>query len=772
MKKIKGKIKYGRLFIIFSILILLILVPNNTYSQNQQTPQINPLWLIFNYEPNNPIWVNYAGSWTANQLGKLGVDIIESLFNPAIVFIINILQNIAGFILYLGANLITILFQTNTRITDYPIVIMAWQIVRDIANLGFVIAFIVMAFMTILRISSYNAQKMFFKLVTAIILVNFSMTIAGFILDFTNVVTKFFVDRALGGGDIQTAQDIGKSIVTVFSPQNLLKTKDLTSGYDITDTERYENPNTIKIFIQNIVSLFAILIFTFFMAFLLLAYALMLLTRSVYLSILIAISPIAWLLGVIPIGEFKKTGSWWNSFLEWAFVAPILSFFIYITIVTSINMEELLRNVTNIVDNDVFTSIDDFWNQIMNILIIGGFLAAGLISSKKMGGALAGNVVGLSQKWGKALGNATLKFGKSKVTNAGRRIMTAGAASDKEGKSWAEKLGESRLGKIPVLGAAFRGIAGTAVKAKQASQKDIDEAKKKYDLLSKDTLKNRIESQIVSKNIGALNESDVAAAFALAEKGGWHELSNKTRNKLITAMKRMGVANKLSSFDPVAAYNIGIEKDLKKAVQKVENPAKIFSTEESLKQVAPYLSKNQINNIALEGSQKQQDWIRDGLLDSFVPANAPQNEKTEVVSAFDKLEKKKKELNDLLKQYQDAIERRDDKEVEAIQKVKGVLTQNIKDLEKTIKEGGQWTEMVPVDGQSWTDIVSQVKAGQDITRLTAYNTRINLTQPSTQTEKERRKSAFAVTKAISKSTKWQGKKLFQEPKKSDEEEED
>lgn len=717
-----------------------------------------------------------SGEKSGSSVTSIIGGILTSAVSGLILSIISLLQGIAGFLLYLGAKLISFMFQFNVAVIDFPIINVGWQIIRDIANLGFVIAFIVIAFMTILRVSSYNAQKMLPKLIAAIILVNFSLTIAGFILDFTHVVTKFFVDHALQGGSFAATQDVGSAIANTLQPQKYFKTKSMSESAMNNFIE--EGPDFTRDILENIISAFAIMIFTYFMAFLLLANALMLTTRFVYIAVLLVLSPIPWLFGVIPISQItQRLRDWWSKFLEWAFVAPILSFFLYITLATAQNMRSILEGkISGAATDETFTNISDFWLLVGNTLILGGFLAAGLIASKSLGGKLAAGAIDVGIK----TANNAKKFATSIATGTagrvGRRFMTAGAASDKEGKTWGEKLGETKAAKIPVIGAALRGIAGASTKVKEKLQEDIEKSQKKYASLSKETLKNRINSQVISKTIGAMNEDDVGAALALAEKGGWHELSENVRNKLIAAIKRSGAAKKLASFDPLAAASTGVI-ELEDAVGRVENPVNL--KDYILKEIAPYLRPEQRRQIGNKGSIKQKEAVVEGLKEAFISSAIPKKdeqgketpefikEKEMVEKAFQKLEEQKAKLNEILKKYADAKDKRAPKEeIEKIQKERDLVRENVSNLNKILVEGGNWVERIPT-GAFDENGNPVIKTGETI-----------IIQPpqvkegeTENKELQKRKMAMNARNDLAKQTAWQGEKLFKPNKQTPSEEE-
>ena len=117
---------------------------------------------------------------------------------------------IGGILLQLAGVLVDFAFSINTSVLpdQFGIIQLGFQVCLSLANVIFVIALIIIAFCTILNIEEYSAKKMLGKLITAAVLINFSLLIAGLILDFSHVVTNFF----LGNGPTLSSGD-RKSVV-------------------------------------------------------------------------------------------------------------------------------------------------------------------------------------------------------------------------------------------------------------------------------------------------------------------------------------------------------------------------------------------------------------------------------------------------------------------------------------------------------------------------------------------------------------------------------
>ena len=110
-----------------------------------------------------------------------------------------------GVVLWIEAQIIDyILSPTNFSFTNALIVQTGWHITRDLANMFFILILLIIAFATVLRIQTYAIQQLWWKILVAALLINFSLVIAGFVIDFTQILTTFFIKQALGGGSFGT----------------------------------------------------------------------------------------------------------------------------------------------------------------------------------------------------------------------------------------------------------------------------------------------------------------------------------------------------------------------------------------------------------------------------------------------------------------------------------------------------------------------------------------------------------------------------------------
>src|SRR3989338_11051568 len=191
----------------------------------------------------------------------------------------------------------------------------SWKIMRNFANMFFIVALILMAFATIFDVlpgaAKYNARALFGKFLFTALLINFSLVLGVMVIQGTQVLSNTFL---VSIGDMSNR--LGQGLVN-----SLPIRADQISANTVANTLDSAVFGTIITLIFSIV-----LLFTF--AFSLLTAFLFALIRIPILWALLVVSPIAWILNMFPAGQvtFRK---WWSTFIGWNMFLPIFLFFLY-----------------------------------------------------------------------------------------------------------------------------------------------------------------------------------------------------------------------------------------------------------------------------------------------------------------------------------------------------------------------------------------------------------------------------------------------------------
>lgn len=181
-------------------------------------------------------------------------------------------------------------------------------IVRDIANLFFIVILLIIAVGTILNIQQYRYNRLLGRLVIMAVLVNFALVISGLLIDAAQVVMLTFVNafRDAAAGNLTTA----------FGLDNLLALRDAAepiSGYAI---------------VGALLLALALLIIALFTVG---AYVVVLLVRIVALWFLLVLSPLAYVLRAFPAGQ-PYAAEWWNLFSKYLICGPVVAFFLWLSL--------------------------------------------------------------------------------------------------------------------------------------------------------------------------------------------------------------------------------------------------------------------------------------------------------------------------------------------------------------------------------------------------------------------------------------------------------
>lgn len=343
----------------------------------------------------------------------------------------NAVTSVFGWILYImfsaAGQLISLLASGLYQVINIPVypdgglavIDESWKIMRNFANMFFILALILMAFATIFDVlpgaARYNARALFGKFLFTALLINFSLVLGVMVIQGTQVLSNTFLTAI---GDM--SGQLGQGFIN-----NIPLTQDQVSAKALANSLEGAVFGTIITLIFSIV-----LLFTF--AFSLLTAFLFAIIRIPILWALLIVSPIAWIMNIFPAGQgtFKK---WWSTFIGWNMFLPIFLFFLYFGLYFLSNQKEVMSKITSETANQPLGG-SSFTIQILFFYVLSGvFLIGGTIVAMKASMFSGTGAVGMA-KW--ARGRASRWTGLTGANQA-----------------WQEKRkeiegGEGRLGKI------------------------------------------------------------------------------------------------------------------------------------------------------------------------------------------------------------------------------------------------------------------------------------------------------------------------------------
>lgn len=298
-----------------------------------------------------------------------------------------------------------------------PAVVTGWTLVRDVANMFFILVMLAIALGTILHIESYNFKRLLPKVLIMAVLVNFSRTICGLAIDFAQVIMMTF---AVGFASIVGAGDL---MATLHITEMLNASAHLDKEHSI---------DWSGAFVTGLLAVILLLVAVITV----LVMVVVITMRMIMLWLLVVLSPLPFVLTAFPAGQ-KYAQQWTQEFFKYVIVGPVLAFFLWLslavsstgkldgmindnTVTSELSNENLQRgeNFTEYTSQQrntaVFTAIGNPDNFLAFLIGI-GMLLGGLMITQQLGvagGAFAGQMSNAVRQKGLSALLAPAKLGK------------------------------------------------------------------------------------------------------------------------------------------------------------------------------------------------------------------------------------------------------------------------------------------------------------------------------------------------------------------------
>ncbi len=461
-----------------------------------------------------------------------------------------------------------------------------WAIVRDVTNMFFILILLIIAFATILRRESYGMKALLPKLVGVALLINFSLVLAGAVIDFANGLTNSFLqDGKLFEEYIPQALNLPGYIGTTAEGE--LESKEVWHCYveknwwfDISEyalsqdaceaahsncvgncqplTLNQEQAETAAEQLGNIdytynmvMAMFLSIVFMMIAIFVLSALALMFFYRILVLWFLLILMPIVLLLWVLP-ATANMFGKWMNKFFKWTFFGPICTFFVWLSITSWIRFLQgsgsspaggASFEMSEIAEYGMLAqqTVPNMFlpENLVQFILVCGMLIGSLVAAQSLSIHGATGAIGLGKKWGKTAAGYPLRFAKGTAKAGGRATGQAALRTGAPEKaiSWLQE----QTRRVPGVRRGLR----PARDYLETRKGQINEAKKKYENWSND--------HIYGQHKTGNTYEKIAMAQILAQRG-------KLKAKPELGFKEEDI-RKATKY----AYNLGAEKDILKA---------------------------------------------------------------------------------------------------------------------------------------------------------------------------------------------------------------
>lgn len=525
-----------------------------------------------------------------------------------IAWILQIGIRIAGFFLGVANSVFNVVLQVqNTKFYDQVMVNRGWEISRDVVNMFYILFLLIISISTIVGFSSYGIKQLLWKVIISALFVNFSLTIGSVIVDMTNALGNTFYVHM---GEVRNGSvDVASTFTAAFGPQRIYQPT--TESKTATDLFK----RVLMIIIAYIMGIILILVATFVLG----AGAIFLITRIIYIWILLILSPFAFLFWVLPRTE-SISNKWFETLFNQAFFYPAYMFMLYLALMmvrtdviagmlTQANDQTLVASLKAFEGNTFMTSSISL---IIGFIAIGAMLVAALMVAKNMGAVGASAAMATGKKMSKSaqgyVGNvanrpaswASRKFLDSKAAATMARIplvrqgLKAPLASVRKADSDIKKSAAGFKDLPAKAAAAFLASRGTLARTKAAAYDSMDAKKKQAVLraMSKDeqlsvagsvhaTNPAKEYKKEMAKLIGDVEtgvemvygKKKPAFGSTLSERNKYQELTDEYTQDL----KEKDVANinedsiRNNSEFQRSMFNYFSGKDIQRMAQKPEN---------------------------------------------------------------------------------------------------------------------------------------------------------------------------------------------------------
>jgi hypothetical protein len=274
-----------------------------------------------------------------------------------------------------------------------------WVIVRDIFNLTFIFGLVAIGLKMIFNSGDSSTKKMLISLIMAALLVNFSLFITKFVVDFSNIAAVQLV-----GAFPKTAAglpDISGHFMQLMGLKGIFNVGEF-------DPKAFTNGGGLG-YIFSTMILFIVTAFVFF------AGSILLLIRFAVLNIYMVLSPLMFIGWVFPSAS-SITSQYWKGFLGRAFFAPAYILMLYFSqkILSTFGAGSVQASISGIFKPGAGTSFGEVMPPFILTII---FLIASIVIAQKMGANGASGFVSMGQN----------------LANRGKKVVTGAATGAARG---------------------------------------------------------------------------------------------------------------------------------------------------------------------------------------------------------------------------------------------------------------------------------------------------------------------------------------------------
>jgi preprotein translocase subunit SecG len=414
------------------------------------------------------------------------------IFGPILALLAALMYAVVQFLILLNsmfADMLISFVQYNTFVDARPVQI-GWPLIRDVVNMLFIVVLLAVAFSTIIGYEKLHYKHILPKLLLMAVLINFSKTLVGVMIDFSQVITLTFVNgfKAAAFGNFAKA----------FSLPTFL---DTMKGNNVAG---FVSPDMLPTMGKVIISLlFGIVVLTVTSTVLLIM-TVYFVARIVILWVVLIFSPIAffaWAVHGTPLEKVlhHATGEWSSKLTAALTGGPVVAFFLWLTLAVIQGADKPFDGLYKASSTDPATTnptiLDVSRPENMTTMLVAiALLLTGLNTAVSVSSSLDKTLGGLAGK---------IKSGGGPAGLAARYIAKPGASYLDRKTGLSKKIGTSvydagtRQGGL--LGSGLQGLAAKmlAVDIKRGDKEKKEQAEE-VSFLSPDQQADRYKVKMQS----------------------------------------------------------------------------------------------------------------------------------------------------------------------------------------------------------------------------------------------------------------------------------
>jgi len=253
-----------------------------------------------------------------------GGSSLVTFLNEIVAFVLaSIQQLIYGiFFLLVSPVIVAVLGIHAYQDTFVAVIYSGWETIRNLCDIFFIVALIVIAMATLFRVESYKARHLLVQLIIAALMINFSLVIGQSILAVADTVQAQFLPA-----DAASVNALAYKLMTTNNSSLMIYLQGQQNANASATNSGIIGGLVASVFWVAL-SLGSLAVFGAIAAFLVI--------RVIALWLLLMISPVAYAVGVLPSTAHYRD-EWWKNFLKYAFFTPIMAFFLNIAALMATN---------------------------------------------------------------------------------------------------------------------------------------------------------------------------------------------------------------------------------------------------------------------------------------------------------------------------------------------------------------------------------------------------------------------------------------------------